>query len=72
MGFFETLGNIIVKAEQKAGEFNQGVRGQSENYQRYDDETLMRISKSSNFTNRMAAANILKERGYILENGQWH
>ncbi len=65
MGFFDTLGNLVGKANEKAGEVNQEVQEKQEEFRRYDNEILMQRARSGSFTTRVAAFNILKERGVV-------
>ena len=64
MGFWSTLGNAAKGAADRMAVASQEANVLAEEYRREDDEYLKRKLKNGNFTQKMAATKVLKERGY--------
>ena len=66
MGFWETVGAAGVAAYKGLEAKGEKIRNYKEQFERYDDERLLRMSKSSSGDRRIAVLMLLKERGYTV------
>lgn len=64
MGFWSSVGSATKELGEKVKETTTEANALAEDYRRENDEWLKNKLKNGNFTQKMAATKILKERGY--------
>ena len=64
MGFLETLGKAVSAGNAKLKEMQEEQNRLYEEYQSKTDQQLMRLAHGVNFSRKMVAMKVLKERGY--------
>lgn len=68
MGIFSTIGNLIIQAGNNASKLHQEIKVYTEDYRNESDEFLKKKLKNGYGAQKYAAANVLKERGYVSQN----
>lgn len=64
MSFWSSVKNIATKLSDKAQNFTQELNAHKDNFRNKDNEYLVQKAKKSSGVEKMAAIQILKERGY--------
>jgi hypothetical protein len=67
MGFWSTVGDIAKGMAAKAAELPQEINELAEKYRREDDDFLKNKYRNGSAVQKIAAAKILKERGYLSQ-----
>ena len=67
MGFWDTVGSIAKDAKDTVVETSRKIKELTEEYYDEDDEFLIKKFKRGTAPQKMAAAKVLKERGYDLK-----
>jgi hypothetical protein len=68
MGFWSTVGDIAKGAADTMATRAKEAEVLAEDYRREDDDYLKRKLKNGGMAEKMAAAKVLKERGYGNQN----
>ncbi len=64
MGFLDTLGKAVSAGSAKLKEMQEEQNQLYEEYQNKTDQQLFRLARGVNFSRKMVACKVLKERGY--------
>ncbi|WP_374491750.1 hypothetical protein [Brachymonas sp.] len=64
MGFWSSVGNVAKSVAGRVEAAGQEANVIAEDYRQEDDDYLKRKLRSGKATEKMAAAKVLKERGY--------
>jgi hypothetical protein len=70
MGFWSTVGKIGKATVEHASKVNQEAKSNIGKYEQKDDGYVKDKLKSGNISEKMAAARVLKNRGYTKDNVQ--
>ncbi|QDA56454.1 hypothetical protein [Thermomonas aquatica] len=67
MGFWSTVGKVARAGVEHANKMNQDAKNNVQKYEQEDDGYVKEKFKSGTTTEKMAAARVLKSRGYTKD-----